>query len=108
MKNKLDDYFFLFLYSLIKQLVIFLCYLFVTSLVLNNHRGGADIMFMFLLALSVLIHIIFSIIKAILKKKDPTNPWNWTFMDLFTLILIFVLFILISSYFLDKMFEITK
>ena len=83
-----------------KQLAIFLVYLILASLVLFNHLGGADIIFIVLITVLSLLHLIVTIFMVVKKK--------WLPADLFALLLVFLLFYLCLDKYGELMWWITS
>jgi len=72
--------------SIIRQTLIFFCYLIISSSVLFTHKGGEDIFFLLLMLCFGVIHIFFSMYKYILSKEN-----KYDFISCITLIIIFIL-----------------
>lgn len=53
-----------------KQFFIFLIYLLIFSFFLFNHKGGEDILFLFLMIIALFLHFIYSIIKSFFQEKE--------------------------------------
>lgn len=93
--------------TFIRQLAIFFSYLFFCSLVLFNHTGGADIIFMALITISFIIHFIIVITKWIKdKKSDRVN--RWTYLDLLILIAIIIVSIVLANKYGEFMWWLTN
>lgn len=92
--------------AITRQTLIFLGYFGFCSLFLFNHKGGADIAFMSLIGISILLHLIIllsMVVKSIIKK-DGKAP----FIDLVIVLFWLTLFVLLSAKYLDFMWWLTN
>jgi hypothetical protein len=53
-----------------KQLLIFIVYLLISSSFLFNHKGGADIAFLFIMIIIMFFHFIYSFKKSFFQEKE--------------------------------------
>lgn len=84
--------------SFLINFFIFVVYTFISSLVLFNHSGGADIAFVATIFLFLAIHLLITIIVDIRKKK---------FVNSLTVILLSLFTIFIVDYYLKFMWWLT-
>lgn len=95
-----------FIASLLKQLFIFLSYFIASSTILFNHQGGADMLFIFLISLASVIHLITTLLLFLFYKQKPVRKWNK--LDLMTLSLILLCFVLIYPFYLKFMWAFSS
>ncbi len=93
--------------SIIRQVLIFLSYLLLCSLVLFNHKGGADLLFMLLMTVSITVHILLTFI-IIFKTKTAIEAKRWTSADMFACLSLTLLFIVFHNYYLEFMWWLTN
>lgn len=90
-----------------RQFLFFLIYLFVFSLSLFNHKGGADILFIFLIAAGMIIHCIIVISKS-LNDKNKIAEKRWSGLDIFAFLFIVLIFIFTYQHYLNFMWWLTS
>ena len=92
--------------GILRQSIIFFVYLFALSLILFSHKGGEDIAFMFLMIISVCVHVLIILINIVLNVDKETK--SITMYDFFTVLTLVTLFILFSSKYLSFIWWLTN
>ena len=92
--------------ALLRQGGIFLCYLFLCSLLLRNHSSIADIVFAVYMAISFLIHIIIVLIVAMVQRRS-VSPTKCNTEDIVVLFLMGVLLAWLGSYYIQFVWWLT-
>ncbi len=88
-------------------MVIFCSYLLLSSLFLFNQKGGADILFIMLMAICIFIHSIVVIFKLIKDRKNATRK-GYTQFDLIVFVGLVVGFFSLFDQYLRLMWRITS
>ena len=83
--------------SIIRQLLVFLIYLLIISLVILNNKGGGDIFFMISMKIAVSIHLLLISLNLVLNLDKENKKINK--YDLLTIIFISVFtFLFLNEY----------
>ncbi len=91
--------------AILKQTAIFFTYLILSSLMLFNRSGGADIFFAVTIGIALVLHIVilFTLIIKTIIKKEGKPPY----VELFTILLLANIFIVFSRQYLEMMWWLT-
>lgn len=91
----------------LKNGLTFLLYLILYSLFLFNHQGGADIITMFLMTITIFIHFIV-LISLIIKWRLVRPIMIQYFYSLIVIIILAILFNLLIDKYFELMWNITS
>lgn len=95
--------------SVVRQSLIFVLYLFTLSFLLQSHKGGEDIFFMFLMIIALCLHILVVSIIIIIRNLNQDKKINsLNKFDFFTVLTLSTLFLIFSSKYLSFMWWLTN
>ena len=90
-----------------RQILTFLVYLTICSLMLFNRRGGGDILFTFMITSSIIIHGIVIVAKLIKKYSGKVNN-QYSYFDLLVFLILTVGFYSLIDQYLEIMWKVTS